>query len=424
MPVPVSTDIFHPRSERPFAAESAQSADFGTFSPIAYDTTGTLLAAYDSGSDIIRVFRSSDLMQMSSHKPSRWPRRLSFSPEGNFLIIETHPDWLEKHWRNREPTSLPDINSPEAVKDSIQRVEVWNVHSAKSVTELQCDNSITSEPQGGWLWAKNKAVTPGVKTSPLLEAHFSDDEREFSILCWDGIRQRWDSHTWERLDNIPPPSFWDSGMGLMTTAKYIMGNNGTGGTASGVIVLFMGRTKSSGNGTVYIWNMDASHAYTLPGECSTFLNPAYALSGNMSKIAVICNRDIGKALRVWSLAPEKERPLSGADFGVSKGFGDITNESVALSPDGQYAALAFRGQMEALLINPLLIPAAILRSDLRLWRLEDGRELVSVGIDDLDGNISMGRSLSLAFSPNNTHLAIGGRRLRIYTLADLIAVQE
>jgi len=424
MPVPVSTDPFHPRAERPFTAESAESVNFGTFSPIAYDSNGTLLAAYDSGSDIIRIFRGSDLAQIYSHKPSRWPRRLSFSPDNNFLIIETYPGWLENNWRNKEQTSLPDINSPEAVKDNIQRVEVWNIQTDQSVTELQCDDSITSEPKGGWLWAKNKAVKPGFKSSPLLEAHFSNDEREFSVLCWDGIQQRWDSLTWSRLDNIPPPPFWHFGMGLMTTAKYMMENNGTSRTADGYIVLFMGRTNDSKNGTVFIWNIDVNRTYKLSGECSTFLDPVYALSGNRNKIAVMCNKDIGKSLRVWSLDSEKELSLSGADFGLSKGFGDITSESVALSPDGQYLALAFLGQMEALLINPLLIPAAILRSDLRLWVLEDGRELVSIGIDDLNGNTYRGRSLSLAFSPDNKHLVIGGRRLRIYNLTDLIAVQK
>ena len=134
----------------------------------------------------------------------------------------------------------------------------------------------------------------------------------------------------------------------------------------------------------------------------------------------VCNKGIGHAVRAWDLGSGQEIPLADADFGLTRGAPIIRSEGVALSPDCRYLAVALLDQMEALLPNVLLIPAGISRSELRLWSLEDGRELVSVPIDDLVIYADYFRGADLAFSPNNATPAVGGRRLRIYRLSNLV----
>ena len=57
------------------------------------------------------------------------------------------------------------------------------------------------------------------------------------------------------------------------------------------------------------------------------------------------------------------------------------------------------------------MPFEISRSDLRLWSLEDGRELMSIPINDLIFYADYFRGADLAFSPDSALLAVGGKRL-------------
>lgn len=115
----------HPRQERPIALETGSAENFGTFSAPAYDTSGNFLAVFDSGSDLIRVFRSIDLAQVYSIKPTHRPRRLSFSPGGHFLVIEEHSGWIDDFFNHNQTdrvqfaSSHVDINSPQAYLDKI-----------------------------------------------------------------------------------------------------------------------------------------------------------------------------------------------------------------------------------------------------------------------------------------------------------------
>jgi len=90
-----------------------------------------------------------------------------------------------------------------------------------------------------------------------------------------------------------------------------------------------------------------------------------------------------------------------------------------LSCNGRYLAAALLGQMEALLPNVFLIPVGKSRSDLRLWSVDEGKELVAVPIDDLVGREDSFGGVDLAFSPDDSMLVVSGRRLRIYRLIDL-----
>ena len=421
LPIPVSTVPLHPREERTVAVESAQSENCGTFSSPVFDASGALLAVYDSGSNLVRIFQSSDLTPVNSLKPTRRPRRLSFSPNGNFLVIEAHQGWVDDYLSKKgSSSSRVYIDSPEAIRDDIQRAEVWNLRTGQTVPDLRCDAVTTSEPEGGWLWARRWAITPGYRSSALLEAHFSADETEFSMLCWDGVQQRWDSRTWERIENIPSPLFWDLLMGL-TTAKWLAGNDTASRSADGRLVVLRVREKSFGFGTIYLWDRNASQAQRLPGECASRLQPVYALSHDGRRTVVVCNKGLGHSVRAWDLGSGQEIPLRSADFGLTRGAPNIRGEGVALSPDGRYLAVALLGQLETLLPNVLLIPAGISRSDLRLWSLDEGKELVSVPIDDLVLYSDYFRGVDLAFSPDSMNLAVAGKRLRIYRLRDLVA---
>ena len=95
------------------------------------------------------------------------------------------------------------------------------------------------------------------------------------------------------------------------------------------------------------------------------------------------------------------------------------SETQTPSPDGRYVAVALLDQVEALVASILLLPATIQRSDLRIWRVDDGKERVSIPIDDLNAGRPYFKGVDLAFSPDSTTLAVCGTRVRIYRLNDL-----
>lgn len=416
IPVPVSTVSLHPREDRPFAVETVPAASHGTFSCPVYNSDATLLAVFNSGSNLVEVLRSSDLSTVKNIKPKRRPRHLSFSSNDQFLVVVTHSDWIDDVLKNRPaPAPHVDIDSPEAIKDDIQKAEIWDLQTGEAVAEIRCDTVQTSQPEGGWLWARRWAISPGYRRSALLEAHFSADDKEFSVLCQDGVQQRWDSHTWNRLEDIPAPRLWNALMGF-STAKWLAPSNRLN---DGRIALLQIREN-----TLYLWNQNKSQTISLSGGCtSRLMPPVYAFSRDGGRIVVVCDKDLGDAVRVWDLGSGKELPLENAEFGFSGGIPSLRGESVVLSPDGRYLAVALLGQMEALLPNVLLVPATLSRSDLRLWDVDLGRELISMPIDELDAGQSQFRGsllgVDLTFSPDGKTLAVAGRRLRLYRIKDL-----
>jgi WD40 repeat protein len=187
------------------------------------------------------------------------------------------------------------------------------------------------------------------------------------------------------------------------------------------MVVLRVREKSVGFGTVYVWDRNETRTQTLPGECASRLLPVYALSDDGRRLVVVCNTGLGHSFRVWDLGSGQVIPLANADFGLFRGDPIIRSEGVALAPDGRYLAVALLELTEALLVLPLPAPLAISRSDLRLWDVDAGQELISVPIDDLVFSSDYFRGIDLAFSPDGEMLAVGGRRLRIYRLSDLAA---
>jgi len=386
VPLPVSTVALHQRTERPVALTSAATVNGGSFIAPAFDASGDLLAVYDSGSDRILILRSADLAPLRTLQATRRPRRLGFSPGGHYLIVEAHAGWIEDHLRGKPATGTVDIHSPAAVRDAVQRAEIWKLETAERVLDFACDAVVASEPKGGWLWARNRAITPGYRSSPLLAVFFSGDESEFSALCWNGVRQRWNGRTWQRLDDIPPPGSWSRAAGL---------------------------------GSAYYWDRRQAQPRRLPGRCAPTLQPVFTVSADGSRMAVVCGKGLGHALHVWDLAASSEIPLQGTEFGLARGGPLIRESGLALSSDGRYLAAALLELAEALVVTPIPAPLGVSRSDLRLWDVATGKELAAVPIDDLIASADYFRGVDLAISPDNAKLAVAGVRLRIYRMSDL-----
>jgi hypothetical protein len=127
-------------------------------------------------------------------------------------------------------------------------------------------------------------------------------------------------------------------------------------------------------------------------------------------------------MRVWDYSLGKEVPLDDARLGILSGAGidvQIREEGVALSPDGRYLAVAILNLDKMLIGSPFVLmgipPIVLHRSDLRLYSLEQGRELIAISIDNL-----LYKWIDVTFSPDSSMLAIAGTRLQIYRLKDLI----
>lgn len=420
MPVPVSTVPLHPRQERPAAAETPEAENYGSFSSPAFDAGGTRLAVYDSGRDAIRIFAIPELTEIRSMTPARRPRRLSFSPGSRYLIIEAWQGWIEDTLKGRGKnfSSHIDVNAPEAILDNIQRVQIWDLLSGQTIPDLRCDSEAITRPQGGWLWASDWVITPGFRSSPLLEAHFTADETEFCTLCGDGVRQRWDSRTWKRLEDIKAPPFW-AALTSLATVEWMANDNPASVAPDGQTVILRMRDKHFGFPTIALWDTRNDQFRHIMEECASRLLPDQALSRDRGRIAVVCNSGIGHAVRVWDLGSDREYFLEGNDFGFVAGLPVITRGGVALSPDGSHLAVALLGQMEALLPNILMVPAGVERSDLRLWNVDQGKELACVAIDEQVGRISYFAGVDVLFSPDSKLLAVAGRKLRIYRVEDL-----
>lgn len=418
LPVPVSTVPFHPRVERPAAVQSPSADGNGSYSALAFDGSGEQLAAYDSASDRVRIFRVADLAPIREFKPVRRPWRLRFSPSGAYLAIEAHESWIADHLAGKPAPAGVDIDSPAAIRDGIQRAEVRDLRSGRSFGDLTCDAAAVTPPQGGWLWARRQVIVPGYRTSLLMETGFSDDESVFFAQCWDGTRQRWNLRDGTRLPSQPSPALWSELVGAGTPNR-LSGNHPLSVSPDGQIAAVTVRRGGSGFPTTHLWNRASGAARGLPGECATRVLPWAALSRGGGRIALACNKGIGHAFRAWDLASDREMPLAGAEFGLTGGDPVLRAEGIALSPDGRLLAVALLNMAETLVLAPLPAPFGTSRSDLRIWSLDDGRERVSIDIDDLVVDADYHRGVDIAFSPDGGLLALGGRRLRIYRADDL-----
>ena len=388
VPVPVNTVPFHFREDRPVAVESAPLEN-GAYALPTFDSTGNRLAVYDSGSESVKVLRSSDLSLLSEVKPENRPVRLYFSPQNNFIIIQT----LLK-------SSIVSVRNSRAWEH--ERVEVWDLKNGRLILNTGC----TGVPH-------------------VLESQFSADEAKFSILCENGTQQCWETKSWQTIKNLPPPHFWEEIVpaGEPVEGRYTKARRSNDGRF--IALQFYLLKASDSNYTSYItrWDRNTSLASKIPFDCrhDQFL-PFQSLSSDGNRIAVICLKSGGLSMRVWDYSSGKEVPLDDARVGILSGAGidvQIREEGVALSPDGRYLAVALLNLDKMLLGSPFVLlgipPMVLHRSDFRLYSLEQGRELIAMPIENL-----LYKGIDITFSPDSSMLAIADKRLRIYRLKDLI----
>jgi WD40 repeat protein len=420
VPVPVSTDLRHPRASRAIAVEISAPTPRGAYSAPAFDPSGERLAVFDSSTHDIQVRRTDDLSLVASVKPDRWARRLTFSPSGRFLIAETHVAWMDDHIRSFDEGRDWDLRDRE-YQDNIQQAEVWALDSSQRLAALSCDGVQTSEPQHGWLWAREKTLLPGFRTSALLAARFTSDESKFEAHCWTGVTQRWDTTSWTRLPDLPATPTWTGVMPRLHPG-LLVDNGGTASSADGSTLIVRALEPGPSNRTAYLWPPSKSTHRRWPSGCALTELPVQSLSKDGRWAAALCNSGLGSAVNVWETGRDQDRPVAGADFGLMKGGALIRSAGVALSPDGRYLAVAVLSASQWMVITPLPgLVGAVEHSDLRLWRLSDDAEIVSMPVDDLIGSASHFRGVDIAISPATDRLAVAGRKLRLYRMVDLDA---
>ena len=90
-----------------------------------------------------------------------------------------------------------------------------------------------------------------------------------------------------------------------------------------------------------------------------------------------------------------------------------------MSPDGRYLAVVILNLDKMLIGSPFVLmgvpPIVLHRSDLRLYGLEQNRELIAIPIENL-----LYKGIDVTFSADSSMLAIADKRIRIYRLRDLI----
>lgn len=388
VPVPVNSVPLHFREDRPVAVESAPLEN-GAYALPTFDSTGNLLAVYDSGSDSVKVLRSSDLSLLSEIKPKNRPVRLYFSPLNNFLIIQT----LLK-------SSIVSARNP--MMSEYEKVEVWNLKDGRLILNTGC----ASVPY-------------------LLESYFSANEEKFSILCENGTRQSWETTSWQSIENLPTPHFWEEILPSDESVKsrYTKARSSLDGRFIALQFYLIGARDSNYKSYITRWDTNTNLAHEIPFDCrhDQFL-PFQNLSSDGNIIAIICLRSVGLSMRVWDYSLGKEVPLDDARLGILSGAGidvQIREEGVALSPDGRYLAVAILNLDKMLIGSPFVLmgipPIVLHRSDLRLYGLDQHRELIAIPIENL-----LYKGIDLTFSADSSMLAIADKRIRVYRLRDLI----
>lgn len=383
VPVPINTVPLHFREDPPVTVESTPLAN-GAYAVPTFDSSGDRLAVYDSGSDSVKVLRGSDLSLISEVKPKNQPVKLYFSPQDDFLIIHT----LLKS---------SALTTPIFMAWEFERVEVWDIKNGQMVLNTGCT---------------------GVRY--LLDSHFSAEEAKFSILCQNGIQQRWETTSWQSIENLPRPHFWEEQLpsGESVKRRYTKARSSTDGRFSALQFDLLTAGESIHKSYITRWDKNTSLAGEIPINCrhDQFL-PFQSLSHDGDRIAVICRGMVGgHSIRVWDFSSGNEIDLNDARISFFSGpRSQLHAEGVALSADGRYLAVAILDLDKALLVTPFLFGIPLSRSDLRLYDLDQHRELIAIPIEKLLFN-----RVDVAFSADSSMLAVAGKRLRIYRLKDLI----
>jgi len=414
VPVPVSTVPLHPRQLGPGTIESAPAEAEGRYHALAFDAEGRRIAAHDTGSGRVRLFDPASLVPLQDVMLVRHPRGLGISPGGDWLVVHAHDGATSDHLAGRARPARVDIDAPEAMLDRIERVEVHGLRGGRSLVDLQCDEVHTVPPQAGWLWARRWAIAPGARISNVLDATVSADDFTLTLLCEGGRAQRWDLRTGARLADGAPPGFGP--------ALNLAGLSLPASTPDGAVIALALYAPGQPAGQVHLWDRPGDVLSPLPGKCPLGEVPPQAFSADGRRIVLLCKHGLGRAVRVWELDTARERPLENAGFGLAGGLPTLRAEGVAISPDGRHVATALVSLMSGMVVSPLLpgMALGLERSDLRVWRVDDGREVAAIDIDDLVVHPTDAlRGIDLAFSPDGRLLVLAGKRLRVFRWAVL-----
>lgn len=407
IPVPTSTVMFHPREQLPPATATSDAIKYSQYVLPTFDRNGERLAVYDWRSDEIKILRTRDLAHLMSLKPSRWPKKIYFSPEGNYIVVLTEGDWVDKGMRMKQPPiqGHVDINSPEAILDWIEQVEIWDIKKNHKIKEACCDDVISIKPEGGWLWASNWTIRPGLKRSMIHDSKVSDDGNRLSLLCQNGVIQHWDLNHGNRLTDEPPPPYWDKRMSHDENA--IRASN----DRQSVLINLLGKYG--------LWE-EANRTLEFFDEClATYRQPSIPFSNDNKRIVLICHEGpIGIKLKIWDKFLRKEMPLQNSTFGMDGGA-IIHGNGVVISPDGKYLAAVLEAQLAAIYPSLPSLPMGNVQTDLRIWDIDTGEEIKNFDLNKIASDEYKG--VQLAFSPDGLYMAVAGRKLLIYQIADLVA---
>ena len=262
------------REDRPVAVESAPLEN-GAYALPTFDSPPirslfTIQAATRLKYSAVPIYRYFLI------KPKNRPVRLYFSPQNNFLIIQT----ILK-------SSIVSVRN--SMMSEYEKVEVWDLKDGRLILNTDC----ASVPH-------------------LLESHFSANEEKFSILCENGARQCWETTSWQLIENLPTPHFWEEILlsGESVKSRYTKARSSLDGRFIALQFYLIRASDSNYKSYITRWDTNTNLAHEIPFDCrhDQFL-PFQNLSSDGNRIAIICLRSVGLSMRVWDYSLGKEVPL-------------------------------------------------------------------------------------------------------------------
>ena len=271
-----------------------------------------------------------------------------------------------KMWQTNSLQFSPDGSYFAIDSEKLDSIEIWRIGSHETVASLNCGKS------------------------KILAHAFSTQTDSFAALCADGTLRRWETHSWQPIATDPAPLFWsDQKIDKYTPVSF---------SPKGDILIIP-------NHRIVLWNVDTGEARSSPTWCRVFV--VFATDPELKNIAVPCQDDWGMAIKAWSLADGEQITLQKANFAVMRYLvsADFDHApSMAFSPDGRYLAAT------------LTASGPIRRSsEIRIWDISTGTLIWTRPAYE-----PAYAGPPVAFSPNGDLLVIGGNRVQLFKVRNLL----